>query len=80
MNSNLDNVKARARLLLVADRWRELFQFLERDVPALIAEVKLQRELAETRCHEAGHRLPAPEAAGSASGQGGARRKRTADL
>lgn len=60
MNSNLDRVKARARLLLAADRWRELFQFLERDVPALIAEVEqLQRELAEARRH--GGRLPTPE-------------------
>jgi len=38
MNSNLDKIKVWARLLLAADRWRELLQFLERDVPALIAE------------------------------------------
>ncbi len=40
MNSSLDRVRARARLLLAADNWRELSQLLERDVPALIAEVE----------------------------------------
>ena len=63
MNSNLDKVRARARLLLAADRWRELLQFLERDVPTLIAEVEqLQRELAEARSHEGRSRFPAREA------------------
>jgi excisionase family DNA binding protein len=50
MNSNLDNIKARARLVLAADRWRELFQLLEKHVPALIAEVEqLHRGLAEAQ-------------------------------
>ena len=63
MNSNLDEVKARARLLLAADRWRELFRFLETDVPALIAEVeRLRRELAEARRHD-GRTRPLPEVA-----------------
>lgn len=62
MNSNLDKVRARARLLLAADRWRELCQFLERDVPTLISEVEqLQRELAEAKSHEGRLRLPPPD-------------------
>jgi excisionase family DNA binding protein len=61
MNSNLDSFRARARLLLAADRWRELLQFLERDVPALIAEVEqLQRDLVEARRHE-GRTRPVPQ-------------------
>jgi excisionase family DNA binding protein len=63
MNSNLDKVRARARLLLAADKWRELLQFLEPDIPTLIAEVEqLQRELAEARSYEGRLRLSPPEA------------------
>jgi excisionase family DNA binding protein len=62
MKSNLNGVKARARLLLASDKWHELFQFLERDVPALIAEVEqLRRELADAKRHEGRPRPPAPE-------------------
>ncbi len=62
MNSNLDKVRAKARLLLAADKWREVFQFPEKDVPTLIAEVEqLQRELTETRRYEGRLRLPTPE-------------------
>lgn len=50
MDSNLDRLRARARLLLAADNWRELCQFLEKDVPMLIAEIEqLQRELADAK-------------------------------
>lgn len=40
MVSNVERAKAKARLLLAADKWRELSQFLESDVPALLAEVE----------------------------------------
>ena len=63
MDSNLDKIRARARLLLAADRWRELLQFLQKDVPMLIAEVEqLQQELAEARSPEGRLRLQNPEA------------------
>ena len=63
MDSNLDKIRARARLLLAADRWRELMQFLERDIPMLIAEVEqLHRELAEARSYEGRLRPPPPDA------------------
>jgi excisionase family DNA binding protein len=59
MNTNLDKIRARARLLLAADRWRELMEFLERDVPMLITEVEqLQRESVEARNSEGRLRLP----------------------
>jgi excisionase family DNA binding protein len=59
MNTNLDKLRGRARLLLAADRWRELMEFLERDVPTLIAEVEqLQRESVETRSSEGRLRFP----------------------
>jgi excisionase family DNA binding protein len=50
MNSSLDKIRARANLLLASDKWRDLVQLLERDVPTLIAEVEqLQLELAEIK-------------------------------
>ena len=59
MDSNLEKVRARARLLLAADNLRELLQFLERDVPMLIAEVeRLQHELAEAKRYDGRVRLP----------------------
>lgn len=62
MNSSLDKIRARARLLLAANRWRELMQFLDRDLPTLISEVEqLQRELAEAKSHNGRHRLPVPD-------------------
>jgi excisionase family DNA binding protein len=62
MDSKLDKIRTRARLLLAADRWRELMQFLEGDVPSLIAEVEqLQGELAEARSDQGRLRHPTPE-------------------
>lgn len=62
MNSNLDKVRARARLLLAADKWRELLQFLERDVPALVAEVEqLQLELVEMKGQQSRYHQPTAE-------------------
>ena len=62
MNTDLDRIRARARLLFAADRWRELMQFLESEVPTLISEVEqLQRKLAEARGYERRLRLPTPE-------------------
>lgn len=62
MNSNLEKMRARARLLLAADRWRELIQFLERDIPTLISEVEqLQSELAEAKSHEGRLQIRNPE-------------------
>ena len=50
MDSNLEKTRARARLLLASERLRELIQFLESGVPALIDEVEqLQLELAEAK-------------------------------
>jgi excisionase family DNA binding protein len=59
MNANLDVVKAKARLVLAADRWRELIHVLEKDVPMLIAEVeRLHQELTEARRSEGQQRFP----------------------
>jgi hypothetical protein len=53
MDSNFGTVKTGARLLLAADRWHETFQFLERDVQALIAEVEqIQREMDEAEASQ----------------------------
>jgi excisionase family DNA binding protein len=50
MSVQVDEIRARARLLLAADKWRELTQLLEQDVPLLIAEVeRLRQELAEAK-------------------------------
>jgi len=63
MDSNLEKVRAKARLLLAADDLRELLQFLERDVPTLIAEVEqLQRELAEMKGQQKRYHPPTVEA------------------
>lgn len=46
MDLNLDQARTRARLLLSAEKLRELIQFLETDIPALIVEVERLRLLA----------------------------------
>lgn len=62
MDSNLDKIRARARLLLAADGWRELLQFLETDISLLIAEVEqLRLELAEMKARQGKYELPIPE-------------------
>lgn len=72
MQTNLDKFRAKARLLLATERLRDLIQFLERDIPALIAEVEgLQRELAEARRYDAQAHLQHSEASrASSSGEG----------
>jgi len=63
MNTNLEKIRARARLLFAADKWRELMEFLERDVPTLITEVEqLQLELAEMKGQRSQYRQPTAEA------------------
>lgn len=50
MNANPSEIRARARLLVAADKWRDLTRMLEEDVPILIAEIeRLRRELAQTK-------------------------------
>lgn len=62
MQTNLDKFRAKARLLLAADKLRELIQFLESDIPALIAEVEqLRLELAEAKGRQGKYELPIPE-------------------
>lgn len=62
MKLNLDRVMAKARLLLAAVKLQELFQWLQRDVPTLIAEVEqLQRELAEAKRGDGRPHLPPSE-------------------
>jgi hypothetical protein len=53
MNADLDGIRTRARLLLVADKWRELTRVLENDIPMLIAEIEqLQQQLAAVKHSE----------------------------
>ena len=55
----VDEIRARARLLLAADKWRDLTQLLEHDVPILIAEVEsLRQELSEAKRAEPQPRIP----------------------
>jgi len=62
MNSSLEKIRARASLLLASDKWRDLVQLLERDVPTLIAEVEqLQLELAEMKGQQKRFQPPASE-------------------
>ncbi len=50
MGPTLEKTRARARLLLASERLRELLEFLENGVPALIDEVEqLRLELAEAK-------------------------------
>lgn len=59
MGVHVDEIRARARLLLAADKWRDLTQLLEQDVPILIAEVeRLRQELAEVNRAEPQPRIP----------------------
>jgi excisionase family DNA binding protein len=53
----VDEIRARARLLLAADKWRDLTQLLEKDVPILIAEVERLRQ-AEAKRSEPQLRIP----------------------
>jgi excisionase family DNA binding protein len=50
MSVNVEEIRATARLLLAAEKWRDLTQLLEHDIPILIAEVgRLREELAEAK-------------------------------
>ena len=62
MQTNVDKFRAMARLLLAADRLRELIHFLESDIPALIAETEqLRLELAEVKGRQGKYEMPVPE-------------------
>jgi excisionase family DNA binding protein len=59
MSVNVEEIRARARLVLAADKWRDLMQLLEHDIPILIAEVeRLREELAETKRTDPQPRMP----------------------
>ena len=59
MSVNVEEIRAKARLLLAADKWRDLMQLLEHDIPILIAEVeRLREELAETKRADPQPRMP----------------------
>ena len=59
MRVNVEEIRARTRLLLAADKWRDLTQLLEHDIPILIAEVeRLRQELAEAKRGDVQPRIP----------------------
>ena len=51
MGAHVDEIRARARLLLAADKWRDLTQLLEQDVPVGVdaAGEQRRRHLARLR-------------------------------
>ena len=63
MDSNLEKIRTRAKLLLASEQMRELLEFLDRSVPALIAEVEqLRLEIAEMKAQKRGYCPPTSSA------------------